>query len=216
MKRLVGLCVLPLVFAPAIAVANPAGISGDYPTATVADYVLGCMKSNGETREALERCSCSIDVIASILPYERYETGRDVQEHVADDGRERRPVSRKRAGQGRANRTEARAGRSRRPLLLEQFREKREPVFRHGRVQHIDMQTLLAACFAAARLTEPAPPAATDRETPCRPYRSASTRDVASAVGGEIEAEIRDLRRSKFRPPSTGSVGRPARSTVSG
>lgn len=45
----------------------------DYPTADVADYVFGCMKSNGETRRALERCACSIDVIASIVPYERYE-----------------------------------------------------------------------------------------------------------------------------------------------
>ncbi len=44
----------------------------DYPTAARADYVFGCMKANGETRQALERCSCSIDVIATILPYERY------------------------------------------------------------------------------------------------------------------------------------------------
>jgi hypothetical protein len=44
----------------------------DYPTAARADYVFACMKANGETRQALERCSCSIDVIASILPYERY------------------------------------------------------------------------------------------------------------------------------------------------
>ena len=44
----------------------------DYPTTARADYVFGCMKANGETREALERCSCSIDIIASILPYERY------------------------------------------------------------------------------------------------------------------------------------------------
>ena len=44
----------------------------DYPTNARADYVYGCMKVNGETREALDKCSCSIDVIASILPYERY------------------------------------------------------------------------------------------------------------------------------------------------
>ena len=31
-----------------------------------------------ETRQALERCSCSIDVIASILPYERYVTAETV------------------------------------------------------------------------------------------------------------------------------------------
>lgn len=44
----------------------------DYPTATRADYVFACMKANGETRQSLERCSCSIDVIASLIPYERY------------------------------------------------------------------------------------------------------------------------------------------------
>ncbi len=55
--------------APAVA-----QLLNDYPTVARADYVFGCMKVNGETREVLEKCSCSIDVIASILPYERYET----------------------------------------------------------------------------------------------------------------------------------------------
>ena len=62
---------LPLLMLTAAA-ANSAPASGDYPTAALADYVLGCMRSNGETRDMLERCSCSIDVIASIVPYERY------------------------------------------------------------------------------------------------------------------------------------------------
>jgi hypothetical protein len=44
----------------------------DYPTSARADYVFGCMKANGETQELLQKCSCSIDVIASIIPYERY------------------------------------------------------------------------------------------------------------------------------------------------
>ncbi len=44
----------------------------DYPTNARADYVFGCMKANGDTRTALDQCSCSIDVIASILPYDRY------------------------------------------------------------------------------------------------------------------------------------------------
>ena len=48
------------------------GAPSDYPTATIADYVYGCMKANGETRMALEKCSCSIDVIASLVPYEDY------------------------------------------------------------------------------------------------------------------------------------------------
>jgi len=46
----------------------------DYPTAARADYVFGCMKANGETQEILQRCSCSIDVIASLIPYDRYVT----------------------------------------------------------------------------------------------------------------------------------------------
>lgn len=44
----------------------------DYPTVARADYVLGCMAVNGQTRDALEKCSCSIDLIASILPYDAY------------------------------------------------------------------------------------------------------------------------------------------------
>ena len=37
-----------------------------------ADYAFACMKTNGETQRVLEKCSCSIDVIASILLYDRY------------------------------------------------------------------------------------------------------------------------------------------------
>ena len=56
------------------AAALPVGAAelNDYPTAARADYVFACMKSNGDTRTALEKCSCSIDIIASILPYDRY------------------------------------------------------------------------------------------------------------------------------------------------
>ncbi len=45
----------------------------DYPTATRADYVLGCMAANGNKRETLFQCSCAIDTIASMLPYSDYE-----------------------------------------------------------------------------------------------------------------------------------------------
>ncbi|SHN15753.1 hypothetical protein SAMN05444272_4390 [Roseibium suaedae] len=44
----------------------------DYPTEARADYVFGCMATNGQSSDVLRRCSCSIDVIASILPYEKY------------------------------------------------------------------------------------------------------------------------------------------------
>lgn len=49
-----------------------AGLVNDYPTVTRADYVFGCMAANGQTRQSLEKCSCSIDTIATILPYEKY------------------------------------------------------------------------------------------------------------------------------------------------
>jgi hypothetical protein len=46
----------------------------DYPTSARAEYVFGCMKANGETQEILQKCSCSVDVIASLIPYDRYVT----------------------------------------------------------------------------------------------------------------------------------------------
>jgi hypothetical protein len=50
----------------------------DYPTSARAEYVFGCLKANGETRQAIEQCSCSIDVIASLVPYARYVTAETV------------------------------------------------------------------------------------------------------------------------------------------
>ncbi|NKN36137.1 hypothetical protein HFC70_07170 [Agrobacterium sp. a22-2] len=61
-----------------LAAAMPAGGQSmsdrlnDYPTEARADYVFGCMAANGQSRTALRQCACSIDVIASILPYEKY------------------------------------------------------------------------------------------------------------------------------------------------
>ncbi|NDV87244.1 hypothetical protein GTW51_11095 [Aurantimonas aggregata] len=52
--------------------STPSAAAADYPTAVIADYVFGCMSSNGNTRTALEQCSCSFDVVASLLPYDRY------------------------------------------------------------------------------------------------------------------------------------------------
>ena len=44
----------------------------DYPTNARADYVFVCMATNGQTREMLDKCSCAIDQIASVLPYDQY------------------------------------------------------------------------------------------------------------------------------------------------
>jgi hypothetical protein len=65
------------LLAASLVVAVPNAMAedlNDYPTAARADYVFGCMKANGETQELLQKCSCSIDVIASIIPYDRYVT----------------------------------------------------------------------------------------------------------------------------------------------
>jgi hypothetical protein len=64
---LAGLFLASSLFASQHAVANI------YPTEVVADYVIGCMAANGSNQDVLRRCSCSIDTVASILPYDDYE-----------------------------------------------------------------------------------------------------------------------------------------------
>ncbi len=53
-------------------------LHNDYPTETRADYVYGCMLANGQTRDVLAKCSCSIDVIATVLPYKDYEEAETI------------------------------------------------------------------------------------------------------------------------------------------
>src|SRR6516165_11989039 len=55
------------------AAARACAAENDYPTAARADYVIGCMAANGNTREALLKCSCAIDAIAALMPYSHYE-----------------------------------------------------------------------------------------------------------------------------------------------
>ena len=64
--------VTALIVLTTAAIAASAEDINDYPTAARVEYVFGCLKANGETRQVIEQCSCSIDVIASLLPYERY------------------------------------------------------------------------------------------------------------------------------------------------
>jgi hypothetical protein len=52
---------------PAVAAEN------GYPTMARVEYVLECMAANGETYFTMQKCACSIDTIASLVPYERYE-----------------------------------------------------------------------------------------------------------------------------------------------
>ena len=64
--------------ASAAEVAAGSTAANDYPTSARAEYVFACMKTNGDTREALDQCSCSIDVIASLLPYDAYVSAATV------------------------------------------------------------------------------------------------------------------------------------------
>ena len=75
MRKLLTLAMLaiPLTAMAAAPCSQPqGGTTNDYPTSARADYVFGCMAVNGQTRQSLERCSCAIDVVASILPYKEY------------------------------------------------------------------------------------------------------------------------------------------------
>lgn len=67
-QRLMRVAAFLVLAGPAVAQAP----FNDYPTAARADYVFACMATNGQTQDALNRCSCSIDVIASLLPYDQY------------------------------------------------------------------------------------------------------------------------------------------------
>lgn len=59
---------LAMLAAPGIG----AEVENDYPTDARVDYVFGCMAANGQTRESMQRCSCSLDQLAAILPYDKY------------------------------------------------------------------------------------------------------------------------------------------------
>lgn len=78
MHRMLGAVGLLAVHCAA-ATAQPVEVPvNDYPTIARADYVFGCMQVNGQTRQALERCACSIDAIAALLPYQKYEEAETI------------------------------------------------------------------------------------------------------------------------------------------
>lgn len=52
--------------------------TNDYPTEARVDYVLACMAVNGQGRDVMSHCACSIDTIASIIPYDRYEQAQTI------------------------------------------------------------------------------------------------------------------------------------------
>ncbi|MGI4978508.1 MAG: hypothetical protein ACRYG6_16330 [Janthinobacterium lividum] len=63
---------LPEAGAAPVAAAGGVDAFG-YPASARKDYILACVNVNGGTEQARTSCGCSMDVIASILPYERYD-----------------------------------------------------------------------------------------------------------------------------------------------
>jgi hypothetical protein len=81
------LCLVAAYLASSAEVVAGSVPTNDYPTSARAEYVFACMKTNGDTREALEQCSCSIDVIASLLPYDAYVAAATVASMDQEPGR---------------------------------------------------------------------------------------------------------------------------------
>ena len=50
----------------------------DYPTGARVEYAVACMAANGRAPDALQRCSCAIDAIAAVLPYDDYVAAETV------------------------------------------------------------------------------------------------------------------------------------------
>jgi len=78
------------VLACSLSFAVPCGAdeipANDYPTVARADYVFACMQANGQTRDILEKCSCSVDQIAALLPWAEYEEAETIMSVVTRGG----------------------------------------------------------------------------------------------------------------------------------
>lgn len=78
-KSATGIAAMAAVLVCAAAQAGAVSLpANDYPTEARADYVFACMQVNGQTRENLMKCSCSIDRIAELLPYRAYEEAETI------------------------------------------------------------------------------------------------------------------------------------------
>lgn len=71
-RRLVESASLAALALVVLGAPGRAAEDNDYPTDARVDYVFGCMAANGQTRESLQKCSCSLDQLAAILPYDKY------------------------------------------------------------------------------------------------------------------------------------------------
>ncbi len=52
--------------------ATEQAVANDFPTSARAEYVFACMSTNGQSREILDKCSCSVDTLAELMTYDEY------------------------------------------------------------------------------------------------------------------------------------------------
>ncbi len=68
------------------ALATETNCKDDFPTAVIANYVLGCMAANGNPFTSLHQCSCSIDYIKSKMSYNDFEKAQTIMQARLDQG----------------------------------------------------------------------------------------------------------------------------------
>ncbi|MGQ0672130.1 MAG: hypothetical protein ACT4N2_04525 [Hyphomicrobium sp.] len=64
----------------------------DFPTVTRGDYIFGCMQVNGNNRLVLERCACSIDVIAGLISHDEYVEAETIMSYRLKGGESTTPM----------------------------------------------------------------------------------------------------------------------------
>lgn len=78
------------VAAPTVALA--ADCANDFPTRTRGDYMYACMQVNGPTQLSLDRCACSIDVIASLISHDEYIEAETIMSYRLRGGESTTPM----------------------------------------------------------------------------------------------------------------------------
>lgn len=61
-----------LVYLALLPLSSSANFNNSYPTLAIVEYTSNCIATNYGVVSALQSCSCSIDVIAKELSYDKY------------------------------------------------------------------------------------------------------------------------------------------------
>ena len=73
--------------APSVIAADcDTGTTNDFTTFTRGDYMYACMQVNGANQLVLERCACSIDVIAGLITHDDYVNAQTIMSYTLRGG----------------------------------------------------------------------------------------------------------------------------------